>query len=184
MRSRRSGRRSNATPTNRSSTPASRASCSARGAFPRRRPPRPSPRTSRRTSSGAVKALALAVLVGVIHVHHARSHDSDASFAEVLAAADSAGLDFVVLTDHADVDVPGPLPAIEHAGVQIAPSGRPILVLVGAEFATRDGHLLGLEIDHAVPALGRPGRDVIAEIHAQGGFAVVPHPFSHGGWSD
>jgi hypothetical protein len=25
---------------------------------------------------------------------------------------------------------------------------------------------------------------VIADIHAQGGFAVVPHPFSHGGWRD
>ena len=83
-----------------------------------------------------MKALALAALVGVIHVHHAPSHDSDAPFAEVLAAADQAGLDFVVLTDHADVDVPGPLPAIEHAGVQVAPSGRPMLVLVGAEFAT------------------------------------------------
>jgi hypothetical protein len=59
-----------------------------------------------------------------------------------------------------------------------------VLVLVGAEFASRDGHLLGLEIRESVPAIGRPGREVIAEIHAQGGFAVVPHPFSHGGWSD
>ena len=84
-----------------------------------------------------MKALALAALVGVIHVHHAPSHDSGATFEEVLAAADQAGLDFVVLTDHADVDAPGPLPAIEHAGVQrrrraagrswcwSAPSSRP-----------------------------------------------------------
>ena len=131
-----------------------------------------------------MKALALAALVGVVHVHHAPSHDSNAPFSDVLAAADEAGLDFVVLTDHADVDAPSPLPGGEHAGVQIAPSGRKVLVLVGAEFATADGHLLGLEIDHAVPALGRPGRDVIADVHAQGGFAVVPHPFTHGGWRD
>jgi len=131
-----------------------------------------------------VKSLALAALVGVIHVHHAPSHDSSAPFEAVLAAADQAGLDFVVLTDHADVAVPSPLPGVEHAGVRVAPSGRPILVLVGAELATEDGHLLALQVDHAVPALGRPGRDVIAEIHAQGGFAVVPHPFSHGGWRD
>ena len=126
----------------------------------------------------------LAALVGVVHVHHAPSHDSDAPFSDVLAAAEQAGLDFIVLTDHADVDAPSPLPGIEHAGVQVAPNGRKVLVLVGAEFATEDGHLLGLEIDHAVPALGRPGREVIADIHAQGGFAVVPHPFSHGGWRD
>jgi len=131
-----------------------------------------------------LKALALAALVGVMHVHHAPSHDSDAPFEAVLRAAGEAQLDFVVLTDHADVEAPAPLPAIEHAGVQITPNGRRVLVLVGAEFAPREGHLLGLGIDHAVPSLGRPARDVIAEIHAQGGFAVVPHPFSHGGWHD
>jgi len=131
-----------------------------------------------------VKALALAALVGVVHVHHAPSHDSDARFEDVLEAAGEAGLDFVVLTDHADVDEPGPLPGIEHAGRHVAPNGRSVLVLVGAEFATRDGHLLGLELERSVPALGRPGREVIGEIHAQGGFAVVPHPFSHGGWRD
>jgi hypothetical protein len=132
-----------------------------------------------------VKSVALlAALIGVVHVHHSPSHDSDASFEAVLAAADQTGLDFVVLTDHADVDAPSPLPGIEHAGLRIGPSGRPVLVMVGAEFASRDGHVLGLDIDRAVPALGRPGRDVIADIHAQRGFAVVPHPFSHGGWSD
>ena len=131
-----------------------------------------------------MKSLALAALVGVIHVHHAPSHDSSAPFEEVLAAADAAGLDFVVLTDHADVSAPAPLPGAEHAGVRIAPSGRPIVVLVGAELATDDGHLLALDVQQAVPALGRRGRDVIADIHAQGGFAAVPHPFSHGGWHD
>src|SRR5262245_21731798 len=114
MRSRRSGRRSNATPTSRSSIPACRGSCSARAEFPRRsRLPR-WPRTSSPSDSGGaaagcappVKALALAALVGVLHVHHAPSHDSDAPFEDVLAAADSAGLDFVVLTEHADVDQP------------------------------------------------------------------------------
>jgi hypothetical protein len=131
-----------------------------------------------------VKALALAALVGVMHVHHEPSHDSDASFEAVLEAAGVAGLDFVVLTDHVDVDEPGPIPGAEHAGLHTAPNGRRLLVLVGAEFASRDGHLLGLQIASSVPAIGRSGSDVIAEIHAQGGFAVVAHPFSHGGWSD
>ncbi|HTO08077.1 MAG TPA: CehA/McbA family metallohydrolase [Myxococcota bacterium] len=131
-----------------------------------------------------MKSLALAALVGVLHVHHAPSHDSDAPFADVLAAADQDGLDFVVMTDHADVSAPAPLPGVEHAGVRIAPSGRKVLVLVGAELATADGHLLALDVVRAVPALGRPGRDVIADVHAQGGFAVVPHPESHGGWHD
>lgn len=131
-----------------------------------------------------MKSLILAALVGVMHVHHEPSHDSDASFQEVMAAADQAGLDFVVLTDHADVDTPVAPPGSEHAGVRVAPSGRRILVLVGAELASDDGHLLGLDIQRAVPAIGRRGRDVIRDIHAQGGFAVVAHPYSHGGWHD
>jgi hypothetical protein len=131
-----------------------------------------------------MNALALAALVGVLHVHHEPSHDSDAAFADVLAAAEEAQLDFVVLSDHADVDEPGPLPGAEHAGVQVAPGGRRVLVIVGAEFASDDGHVLGLGIEKSVPAAGRRGRDVIADIHAQGGFAIVPHPFSHGGWHD
>jgi len=136
------------------------------------------------TSSRPRRALALAALVGVLHVHHQPSHDSDAPFADVLRAAGEAGLDFVVLTDHADVAVPSPLPGAEHAGVQVAPDGRPVLMIVGGEFASRDGHVLGLGVERSVPAEGRPGRDVIADIHAQGGFAIVPHPFSHGGWHD
>jgi hypothetical protein len=130
-----------------------------------------------------MKALALAALVGVIHVHHAPSPDSDAPFEEVLSAASQAGLDFVVLTDHVDVAEPSVLPAAEHAGVHVTPDG-PVLVIVGAEFGSRDGHVLGLGIDRSVPAQDRAGRDVIADIHAQGGFAIVPHPFSHGGWHD
>jgi predicted metal-dependent phosphoesterase TrpH len=57
-----------------------------------------------------VKALALAALVGVIHVHHAPSHDSDAPFEAVLSAAGEAGLDFVVLTDHAEASTRGSRP--------------------------------------------------------------------------
>jgi hypothetical protein len=131
-----------------------------------------------------MKALALAALVGVIHVHYAPSHDSDAPFADVLRAAGEARLDFVVLTDHTDVTEPSALPAAQQAGVHIAPGGRRVLVIVGAEFASRDGHVLGLGIERSVPAEDRTGRDVIADIHAQGGFAIVPHPFSHGGWLD
>lgn len=128
--------------------------------------------------------LCAAALVGVVHVHHAPSHDTDAPFEDVLAAAREAGLDFVVLTEHAERGATGPLPAAERAGLHAEEGRRPVLVLVGVEIGTDDGHLLALD----VPELPRPadasGRSAIAAIHAQGGFAVVPHPFSSGGWSD
>ncbi|NRA03364.1 MAG: PHP domain-containing protein [Myxococcales bacterium] len=129
-----------------------------------------------------MSAFLLAALVGVLHVHHAPSHDSERPFSEVLGAAQLAELDFLVLTEHADAA--GPLPAHGRAGLYPRPDGGTLRVLVGAEFATEDGHLLGYGIERAVPAIGRRGRDVIADIHAQGGFAVVPHPFAYGGWRD
>lgn len=128
-------------------------------------------------------ALAASVLVGVLHVHHEPSHDSSAPFERVLAAARSNNLDFVVLTEHARKSAEsGPLPAADRAGRYAGSSGRELLVLVGVEFGTADGHLLGYALDRLVPAAGRSGRAVIADIQAAGGFAVVPHPFSHGGW--
>jgi len=116
-------------------------------------------------------------------VHHAPSHDSRASFEEVIEAAFEAELDFVVITDHAPLGQRGALPASERSGIHRSPDGREVLVLVGAEIGTRDGHLLALD----VPELPRSGYDVsgaaaVASIHELGGFAVVPHPFSHGGW--
>jgi hypothetical protein len=129
-------------------------------------------------------ALLAAVLVGVVHVHHAPSHDSENPFEQVVAAAREVGLDFVVLTEHTDVVQPGPLLAAERAGLHGGVDGGDLLVLVGAEFGSLDGHVIGLDLQRAFPAEGRPGREVIAEIHAQGGFAVVPHPFTYGGWQD
>jgi hypothetical protein len=129
-----------------------------------------------------VRALLAAALVGVLHVHHVPSHDSDAPFEEVLAGAYEAGLDFLVLTEHADV--PGPLPAAERAGLYERPDGGRLLVLVGVEVGTRDGHLVALDVTRVPEAEGEPGRAVIDRVHADGGFAVVSHPFEYGGWGD
>jgi hypothetical protein len=130
-----------------------------------------------------VRSLILAALVGVLHVHHAPSHDSRAPFEELIAAAHAAKLDFVVLTEHAEAES-GPLPAAERAGVHTSPDGHRVLVLVGAELGTQDGHLLAFDVRELVPARGLPGRTVVDAIHAQGGFAVVSHPLTYGGWSD
>ena len=130
-------------------------------------------------------ALVAAVLIGVVHVHHEPSHDSEAPFEALLAAAHEVELDFVVLTEHAHLPEPAPLPGHERAGVYPGPDGRELLVMVGAEFGSADGHVLGLDIDQTVPdGDSVSGREVIAKIHAQGGFAVIPHPTSYGGWRD
>ena len=129
-------------------------------------------------------SLAWLALVGVLHVHSDASHDSSAPFSAVLEAAIAADLDFVVLTEHANERSAGALPASERAGLYPKGDGRSLLVLVGAEFGTAEGHLLAYGIRELMPSEGRPAREVVAAIHDQGGFAVVPHPFAYGGWRD
>jgi hypothetical protein len=136
-----------------------------------------------------VKGILAAALVGVVHLHHAPSHDTDAPFSDLVGAAHEAGLDFLVLTEHSDRTEDGPLPGASLEGIHRSDSGHRVLVLVGAEFGTADGHLIGLDIPRAYANQDEagemlPGRDLIERIHADGGFAVVPHPFSHGGWED
>ncbi|MBW2280655.1 MAG: hypothetical protein JRG76_00180 [Deltaproteobacteria bacterium] len=127
-------------------------------------------------------ALAAAALIGVLHVHHAPSHDSEAPFSDVVQAAYAAGLDFLVLTEHVLEDADGALPGAWRAGVYRGPGGRELLVMTGGEFGTLDGHLLGYQLPRALPTRGLDGAQAVAAIHELGGFAVVPHPFHYGGW--
>jgi len=49
-------------------------------------------------------------------------------------------------------------------------------VIVGEEVSTADGHLLALFIEERI-APGRTIEETIAEVHAQGGLAIVAHPY-------
>ena len=75
---------------------------------------------------------------GVVHVHTTLS-DGGGTPQEVAAAARAAGLGFVVITDHNNLDAKG----FEgyHDGV---------LVLVGTEISTTAGHVLGLGVTDPV----------------------------------
>jgi predicted metal-dependent phosphoesterase TrpH len=53
-------------------------------------------------------------------------------------------------------------------------------VVVGTEVSSRDGHILGLFIEEDVTP-GMSPADTIAAIEAQGGVAVIAHPFSNKG---
>ena len=129
-----------------------------------------------------MRAALLAALVGILHVHHEPSHDSESPFSDVVAAAHEAGLDWIVLTEHYDSDRDGPLPAGDRAGFHPASGERPLLVLVGVEVGTVDGHLVALDVPRAYASQDRSGAELIDRIHRDGGFAVVPHPFHYGGW--
>jgi len=102
-----------------------------------------------------------------LHVHPIGSGASGGSPAAVLAGLLTAGLDLIGLTDHDRIDV----------AVELATRGADVglALVVGEEVTTREGHVLGLGLRTLVVP-GRGLGDTVAEIHAQGGIAVVAHP--------
>src|SRR4029077_524931 len=84
-------------------------------------------------------------------------------------AAGLAGLDVVAVTDHDTIE--GALRAACHAARFPRLHG-----VVGEEVSSRDGHIIGLFLDHRI----KPGMSAAATVHAihdQGGIAIAAHPF-------
>jgi predicted metal-dependent phosphoesterase TrpH len=105
-----------------------------------------------------------------LHVHTSASFDCLASPASVIRAAASRGLTHVAITDHDRID--GALEARDLAAT-IAPG---LTVIVGQEVKTREGDLICVFLERAIPT-GLPAAEVIAETRNQGGLVGIPHPF-------
>jgi hypothetical protein len=103
---------------------------------------------------------------GVVHVHTTLS-DGAATPDEVIAAARAAGLKFVVITDHNNLD------AKKWEGYHDG-----LLVIVGTEISTTAGHVLGLGIDDPVFRFSGDARDALDDIETLHGAAFAAHPTS------
>ena len=107
-----------------------------------------------------------------LHIHTMAS-DGTASVSQVLARAEEVGLDLIAITDHDRID------AAQAAQQMAQRNGLHVQVVVGEEISTLQGHLLGLFLQERIRPL-RSLRRSIAEIHEQGGIAIVAHPlFPH-----
>jgi predicted metal-dependent phosphoesterase TrpH len=103
-----------------------------------------------------------------LHIHTLAS-DGVSGVDEILAAAVAARLAVIAITDHERIDA-------AVAARRIAQErGLPVHVIVGEEVTTRNGHLVGLFLTRRIRPWGRM-RDAIAEVHQQGGVAIVAHP--------
>ena len=102
-----------------------------------------------------------------LHCHTSASFDCLASPESQVKAAVERGLTHLAITDHDRID--GALRARDAA-----PGG--LTVIVGEEVKTADGDLIAMFLEQPV-APGRPARETIAEVRAQGGLVGIPHPF-------
>ena len=104
---------------------------------------------------------------GAYHVHSNRS-DGTGSLDEIAAAAATAGLDFVIVTDHGDGTRQSE-PPVYRSGV---------LCLDGVEISTQSGHYVALGMNRApYPLAGHPS-EVIEDVRRLGGFGFAAHPGS------
>jgi hypothetical protein len=105
-----------------------------------------------------------------LHIHTTYSYDGVSTVQEVIDFAEyNTDLDIIAITDHNKI-----LGGLEAC--KLACDYR-ISVVTGEEILTREGELLALFIQEKI----KPFRKVthtIKEIHAQGGLAIAPHPFS------
>ena len=107
---------------------------------------------------------------GVFHVHTKYSHDSKAPLDLVIKTTGQAGLDFVIVTDHNNMNGVRPYEKMNKPN-------RPLLIF-GDEISTwHDGHLVAIGIREKPPNIERT-QEIIDWIHAAGGYAIPAHPFS------
>lgn len=110
---------------------------------------------------------ASAAVRGTYHVHSIRS-DGTGTPREIAAAAERAGLQFVILTDHGDGTRQSDPP--EYIGS--------VLVIDAVEISTSGGHVTALGMNAAPYPLGGTPRDVVADIARLNGVSIAAHPGS------
>jgi len=104
---------------------------------------------------------------GAVHIHTTYS-DGGGDMEEVLSAARSAGLDFLVISDHDTL-------APKTDGWEGWKEG--VLVVVAAEItAKRRGHILTLEMNDVDGLKDLPPEEYLPRVKGQGGWAFVVHP--------
>jgi predicted metal-dependent phosphoesterase TrpH len=102
-----------------------------------------------------------------LHCHTAWSPDSLSRPERVARVAADRGLTHLAITDHGRIE--GALAARDSA-----PAG--LHVIVGEEISTREGDLIGLFLERAVPN-GLRAAEAAAAVHEQGGLVGLAHPY-------
>jgi hypothetical protein len=84
-------------------------------------------------------------------------------------------LHVVAITDHDTLD--GALRVREFRDAHTDVFGG-LEVIVGEEISSREGHIVGLFLEHWVPP-GLPAAETVDRIHDQRGLAIAVHPYTH-----
>ena len=102
-----------------------------------------------------------------MHTHSEYSPDSRTPLSRQAAAVKAAGLNVICATDHNTIE----------GALRLREMADGFRVIVGEEVSSRDGEIVGLFLEKAVPR-DLSAEETIKRIHDQGGIVSIPHPFS------
>jgi predicted metal-dependent phosphoesterase TrpH len=103
-----------------------------------------------------------------LHMHSRHSFDGVMAPAHMVALGKRRGLAGIAVSDHNTI-----AGGVEAAALNDDPN---FLVIVGSEVLTEVGDILALFLTQEIRS--SYSLDVVAEIHEQGGIAILPHPYS------
>lgn len=104
-----------------------------------------------------------------LHIHSSYSYDSLSKPRDIVETAFKKGIDCLAICDHGQIK--GAMEAIRFA------KSFPLLIIPGIEIKSREGDVLGLNVRKIIPN-GLSAKETIKRIKKEGGFAIIPHPFS------
>ena len=103
----------------------------------------------------------------IFHVHTKFSFDSWLSPLTIISRARDSHTDILLVTDHNSIR--------GSAEVARLAQGNPKHVVVGGEYKTEKGDIIGLFLTNEITS--RQSDEVIREIKQQGGIVILPHPY-------
>lgn len=105
-----------------------------------------------------------------LHTHTRNSYDGFTRPNELIAACVARGIDAVAVTEH-DISCVLDRATFAERGIELIP---------GCEFTDTNGaHIIGLFLNKGLPPRLRSEK-ILDHIHAEGGLAVMPHPWKQG----
>ena len=102
------------------------------------------------------------------HIHSEYSPDSKSKLKDIFTVAKTRGLDIIAISDHNTVD--GSKEAIRLT------KNDDLFVVPSIEISSLEGHILGFGCQENIKR-DLPAAETIDLIHAQGGLAIIPHPY-------
>ena len=110
---------------------------------------------------------------GAVHFHSNYSYDGNVSIDRIVEDAKSAGLDFIMLTDHFRLDAKKD----GHEGWH-----EDVLLIVGEEISPRYNHYLAFNIKEPIVTKRYENKpqEYIDEVNNQGGLGIIAHPDHEG----